>query len=299
MGLITNVQRFSIHDGPGIRTTVFLKGCPLSCFWCHNPEALRGQVELQRFPERCISCNACLERCPEGAQQMEDGRRVFQRELCRACGRCVETCYAEALTLAGRWWSAGELVGTLLRDRDFYAQSGGGVTLSGGEPTLQHEFSREVLRLCRQEELHTAIETAAFCRWEQLAALLPWLKLVILDIKVMDAAAHRAATGVPNDLILANARRLAAGPLPLLVRTPVVPGINDTPAAIGAVAAFIRDFPNLLYYELMPFHHLAEGKYRSLGLDHRARELRPPTPDHLQTLAQAAREAGVQTVKIG
>ncbi|MCX6028363.1 MAG: 4Fe-4S binding protein [Chloroflexi bacterium] len=124
-GLITNVQRFSIHDGPGIRTTVFLKGCPLNCFWCHNPEALHGWIELQVFPERCIGCNACLERCPVDAQRLEDGRRVTQRELCRACGRCVETCYAEALVLAGRWWSAEELVETLLRDRDFYARSGG------------------------------------------------------------------------------------------------------------------------------------------------------------------------------
>ncbi len=298
-GLITNVQRFSIHDGPGIRTTVFLKGCPLSCFWCHNPEALRGRIELQIFPERCIGCNACLERCPEGAQRLEDGRRVTQRELCRACGRCVETCYAEALVLAGRWWSAEELVETLLRDRDFYARSGGGVTLSGGEPTFQQPFSLEVLRLCRQAGLHTAIETAAFCRWEELAGLLPWLDLVILDVKLMDDAGHRAATGVSNALILENARRLAGSPVTLLVRTPVVPGVNDTPAAIGAVAAFISDFPNLLYYELMPFHRLAEGKYRSLGLDDRACHLQPPTAAGLQSLAQAAREAGVHAVKIG
>jgi len=298
-GLITNVQRFSIRDGPGIRTTVFLKGCPLDCFWCHNPEARRGQVELQVFVERCIGCGACQERCPEAAQRIEDGRRVFRRELCRACGRCAETCYAEALLLAGRWWGADELVATLLRDREFYTRSGGGITLSGGEPTRQPAFCLEVLRMCSEAGVHTAIETAAFCRWEDLAGLLPWLSLVILDIKLMDDGAHRAATGVSNALILENARRLAAASPPLLVRTPVVPGVNDTPEAIAAVAAFIRDFPNLVAYELMPFHRLAEGKYRSLDLQDRAHHLQPPAPQTLQTLACSAHEAGVRVVQIG
>jgi pyruvate formate lyase activating enzyme len=298
-GLITNVQRFSIHDGPGIRTTVFLKGCPLDCFWCHNPEARRMQIEVQVFPERCIACDACLERCREDAHRVEDGRRVFHREVCRACGRCVETCYAEALVLAGCWWDAGALVETLLRDREFYARSGGGVTLSGGEPLLQRAFSLEVLRGCRQEGLHTAIETAAFCPWEDLGELLPWLNLVILDVKLMDDAQHRICTGVSNTPILENARRLAAGPTSLLVRTPIVPGVNDNPEAIAAVAAFIRDFPNLVCYELMPFHRLAEGKYRSLGVEDRARCLQTPAPESLQTLVQSACDAGVHAVKIG
>jgi pyruvate formate lyase activating enzyme len=298
-GLITNVQRFSIHDGPGIRTTVFLKGCPLCCFWCHNPEDRVARQEVQWFPDRCIGCDACLVACPEGAQDRMDGQRVYHREACQVCGRCVDVCYAEALVMAGRWWAPEELLELLLRDREFYEQSGGGITLSGGEPTLQQAFARRTLELCRRAGLRTAIETAAYCRWEGLAELLPWLDLLIMDIKLIDDAAHRAATGVANRLILENARRLSTTGVPLLVRTPVVPGVNDTPEAIGAVAGFIAGFPNLHYYELMPFHRMAGGKYRSLGLSYEGEGLAPPAPITLEMLAQRAREAGVHTVRIG
>jgi pyruvate formate lyase activating enzyme len=297
-GLVTNVQRFSIHDGPGIRTTVFLKGCPLSCFWCHNPEDRRTQQEVQWFPDRCIGCAACLEACPQDAQGLNEGVRVYRRERCDACGNCVAVCYADALLLSGRWWEPEELVDLLLRDREFYDQSGGGVTLSGGEPVLQHTFGLRVLELCRAAGLRTAIETAAYCSWEHLAGLLPWLDLVMLDVKHMDDAAHRAATGVPNRLILENARRLAESGVPLIIRTPVVPGVNDTPEAIGAVAEFIHNFPNLRYYELMPFHRMAGGKYRSLGLDYPAADLLPPSAERLQALAERARAAGLPDVRV-
>ncbi len=297
-GLLTNVQRFSIHDGPGIRTSVFFKGCPLRCFWCHNPETWRKRPEVQLFPDRCIQCGACLERCERGGHTIEAGQRVYHREVCVACGRCVETCYAEALVLVGRWWSVDELLAELLRDRPFYEQSGGGITLTGGEPLLQQAFSLEVLRRARAAGLHTAIETCAFAPWEDLAALLPWLDLVMMDIKTMDDAQHRAVTGVSNRLILDNARRLAATGIPLIVRTPVVPTVNDTPEAIGAIAAFIRDFPSLLLYELMPFHRLAESKYRSLGLTYQAAGLSTPPREQMEALAAHARAQGVHAVQI-
>jgi pyruvate formate lyase activating enzyme len=297
-GLITNVQRFSIHDGPGIRTTVFLKGCPLRCFWCHNPETLRPQLEIEFFPDRCIGCGECIRRCPEGAQTVEDGRRVYRRELCQLCGRCVETCYAEALMMAGRWWTAEELLEELLRDRPFYDQSAGGVTLSGGEPLLQPYFSARVLQLCKEAGLHTAIETAALGQWERLADLLRWTDLVMVDIKIIDDMAHRAATGVSNRPILANVQRMAEQAAALIVRTPVVPTVNDTAEAIGAIAAFVAGLPGVQYYELMPFHKLAAGKYRSLGLEYRAADLASADRELLTSLGEVARRAGVRDVRV-
>ena len=297
-GLISQVQRFSIHDGPGIRTTVFLKGCPLRCFWCHNPETWRQQPEVQFLAERCIGCRACLERCPKGAHAEVGGERLFRRELCQACGRCADTCYAEALVLVGRWWAAEDLLVEVLRDRAFYEASGGGVTLSGGEPLLQQAFSLRVLELCREAGLHTAIETAALGRWDDINALLPHLDLAMVDVKHLEDAVHRAATGVSNRSILANLRRLGRTAVPLIVRTPVVPGVNDSAQAIGAIAAFIQGLPNLLYYELMPFHRLAEGKYRSLGLDYRARALQAPSREALEVLAEEARGRGVRDVRL-
>ncbi|MBN1582395.1 MAG: glycyl-radical enzyme activating protein [Anaerolineae bacterium] len=298
-GLITNVQRFSIHDGPGIRTTVFFKGCPLRCFWCHNPETWRMQQEVQVFAERCIGCGACFEQCLQGAHLAQNGSREFRRELCQACGRCVETCYAESLVMAGKWWTVEALVEELLRDQPFYEQSQGGITLSGGEPLLQQAFSLAVLQRCKQEGLDTAIETAATCSWLDLEELLPWLDLVMMDIKVLDDEQHRAVTGASNRRILENARRLAGCDVPLLIRTPVIPTVNDSTAAIAAIAEFIRDFPNLVYYELMPFHRLAEGKYRSLGLCYEASDLEPPSKETMQTLADCARDKGIASVKVG
>ena len=297
-GLITNVQRFSIHDGPGIRTTVFLKGCPLRCFWCHNPETWRPEPEVQFFPSRCIGCSACLERCPQGVHALVDGQHTLQRTLCRACGRCVETCYAEALVMCGRWWEAEELLAELLRDRPFYEQSGGGITLSGGEPLLQQAFSLRVLQLCKQAGLHTAVETAAVCRWRDLAGLLPWIDLLMVDLKHMDEARHRSVTGASNRRVLANLRRIGTMGVALVVRTPVVPGVNDTPEAVAAIAGFVRGLPNLLYYELMGFHRLAGGKYQSLGLANPADALQAPSREAMEALAQQAREAGVREVRL-
>ncbi len=298
-GLITNVQRFSIHDGPGIRTTVFLKGCPLRCFWCHNPETWRPEPEVQFFPTRCVGCGACVRRCPQGVHLLADGRHSLRRELCRACGRCVETCYAEALVLCGRWWEPEELLAELLRDRPFYEQSGGGITLSGGEPLAQADFCRRVLELCKGAGLHTAIETAAIGPWEDLEGLLASLDLVIVDVKHVNDARHREATGASNRQILANLRRLAAVGRPLIVRTPVVPGVNDTPEAIADIAGMIARFPNLLYYELMPFHRLAGGKYESLGLPNPADSLEAPSREAMTALAECARGTGVHDVRVG
>jgi pyruvate formate lyase activating enzyme len=293
-GIVTNIQRFSIHDGPGIRTTVFLKGCNLRCFWCHNPETLSPKPELQLFFNRCIGCGACFERCPNHAHAIVDGERVFYRERCVGCGACAETCYAEALVLVGETKTVEEVVEEVLRDKPFYETSNGGVTLSGGEPLLQLEFSYAILEQCRQQGVHTAIETAANFPWERIASLLPVVDLVMMDIKLIDSARHKECTGVPNERILENAIRLGQQPQPLIVRTPIIPGVNDNADDIRAIAEFASRLPNLLYYELLPFHPMATSKYDSLDLDYRARELKRPSKEVMEELTQVAQSVGIQ-----
>lgn len=306
VGIVFNIQRFSIHDGPGIRSTVFLKGCPLRCSWCHNPEGISLKVENSFHDGRCIACGACAAVCPEGAQLLEEGRRVYDRDLCRLCGRCVEECFAGALVAAARRMTVAQVLDELLADSAFFASSGGGVTLSGGDPLVQAAFSAAILARCKSEGLHTAIQTAAYCRWETLAGLLPLVDLVMLDIKHMDAAKHRAATGVPNRRILANARRLAQTDRPLLIRVPVVPGVNDTVAEIAAIATFVaalnelrpaaasgRHIPPPISMELLPFHRLASDKYRALGLEYRAGTLQSPATSLMRDLVAAAASCGV------
>jgi pyruvate formate lyase activating enzyme len=293
-GIITNIQRFSIHDGPGIRTTVFFKGCNLRCFWCHNPETLSRDPELQLFPDRCIGCDECFQRCPQGAHVMTDEGRSFLRELCQACGTCVETCYAQCLVLVGEYKTVDEVVEEVLRDLPFYETSGGGVTLSGGEPLLQLDFSYAILERCREKGLHTAIETAANFDWDRVAAILPVIDLVMMDVKLMDAERHKAATGVSNVRILENAVRLGREAPALIVRTPIVPGINDNAEDVAAIANFAAGLPNLLYYELLPFHPMASGKYDSLDLGYRAREMKSPPKEQMDELTEVAAQFGIK-----
>ena len=297
-GIVTNIQRFSIHDGPGIRTTVFMKGCNLRCFWCHNPETLSPRPELQLFPGRCIGCGECFQRCPNRCHIMLDGQRQFLRDLCEGCGRCADTCYAEALVLVGKSMSVEEVVEEVLRDRPFYETSGGGVTLSGGEPLLQLDFAHEILTHCQQQGIHTAIETALNFPWERIAHILPVTDLVMMDIKLLDSERHRECTGVPNERILENARHLGETDKPLIVRTPIIPGVNDNAVDVGAIADFVATLPNLLYYEILPFHPMAKSKYDSLDLDYRAKELKSPPKEQMDALGQEAARRGI-TVRHG
>jgi pyruvate formate lyase activating enzyme len=305
-GMVFHIQRFSIHDGPGIRTTVFLKGCALECFWCHNPEGRHAYPEVRYFPERCIACGSCVAACPHSAHLLEDGVHTFLRERCGGAGACIDTCFSEALQMSGRLMSVGEVMTEVIADRPFYETSGGGVTLSGGEPTLDSPFALAILKGCKERGLHTAIETCGECPWESLESLLPVTDLVMMDIKAMSDGRHRDATGKGNGRVLANARLLALSGAPLVFRTPVVRGVNDTKEEIGEIAAFIREIagmrsaaagngaaPREIRYELLKFHRLASDKYRSLGREYRAASIDPLPEEEMLGLLAAARHEGV------
>jgi pyruvate formate lyase activating enzyme len=287
-GTVINIQRFSTHDGPGVRTTVFLKGCTNTCAWCHNPESMRPRPEVQLYPDRCIGCGRCLVVCPEGAHEVVAGEKVYHRQRCKACGRCIDECFAGGLVLAGRTRGVEEVMAEILQDEPYYRHSGGGVTFSGGEPVMQHEFLLALLQRCREEGLHTAVETAGNYPWEWLARLLPFLDLVMYDLKVMDPARHRQYVGNDGERTRANLLQLAGKDVPLIVRTPVIGGVNDTPAEIGAIARFIQPFPGLRYYELLPYHQLGESKRHSLGLPAEDR-FYTPSKETIADLAATAR----------
>jgi pyruvate formate lyase activating enzyme len=291
-GIVTDIQRFSVHDGPGIRTTVFLKGCNLRCWWCHNPETLRAGPELQVWPERCIGCRACADVCKAGAHRFSAEGHIYDRGFCTSCGRCASACFAEGLVLIGRSMTVDEVVAAALLDVPFYGDAGG-VTVSGGEPVCQADFARAVLSALRAHRVRTAVETNLAWPWDRGAGVIAEADLVMFDVKCSEDDLHRAGSGAGNAHVLANLRRLAETGVPCIARTPVVPGFNDTPEEIAQIAGLVAVLDNLLYYELLPFHPLGEGKYASLGLTGRAEGLRSPTRERMRMLASAARERGI------
>ncbi|MBN2293288.1 MAG: glycyl-radical enzyme activating protein [Pirellulales bacterium] len=287
-GVITHIQRFSVHDGPGIRTTVFLKGCQMRCAWCHNPETLRRAAELQVFAELCIGCGACVERCRRQAHEVVDDSRVFHRDRCVGCGRCAQTCYAKALVLVGETRTADEVAQELFVDREFYESSGGGVTISGGEPLMQPEFTRAILALCKRNGIHTALETNFAREWSFIEPLLTLVDLFCVDIKLLDDVEHKKWTGISNRQTLDNLRRLDTARKPVIVRTPVIAGLNDRPEQIHAIVDWLGSLFNVIRYELLPYHPLGAGKYLALGHNQPPQWFKAPAPHIFEQLTQIA-----------
>lgn len=270
MALITNIQRFCIHDGPGIRTTVFFKGCNMRCIWCHNPESHLPRRERMLYRNKCVNCGACREVC----------HSAFDSE-CSACGKCLSICNNGARIISGRSIGVNELFSELEKDRAFYTTSGGGVTFSGGEPLLQAQFLEEILIRCKEASLHTAVETAANVHWQHFQTLVPYIDLIIFDLKAIDSRVHIACTGVDNDEILRNAQFLMdIAPQKLLFRMPVIPGYND--CEVESVVRFVRGHR----LELMPYHAMGMGKYDALGREYTLKNVNPPTREWLRCITQ-------------
>lgn len=275
-GIVYNIQRFSIHDGPGVRTTVFLKGCPLSCFWCHNPESQRALPELFYNSDTCVACEKCIPACPEAANFMgSDGKAAIDRQKCTGCGSCIPVCPAEARTTTGKLHTADEVMATVLKDRKYYANSGGGVTLSGGEPAAQPGFALAILKRCGEEGIHTTVETCGFAPWDILEQLIEYTDLVYYDIKCIDPERHKAGTGVTNELILDNAVK-AAKRKPILVRVPVIPNFNDDAEELGKIAVFAKEELGGARVELLKYNNLCQSKYIRLDRPFEGETETPP-----------------------
>jgi len=297
-GTVFQIMRFSIHDGPGIRTTVFLKGCHLRCRWCHNPEALSGDVEVLHRPERCLSCGDCVAVCTTGATRQLDGRVVTDSQRCDRCGACVEVCNAEARELLGRKMSVPAVMREIERDVPFFDESGGGVTFSGGEPLVQHAFLLALLTACRARRIHTAVDTTGFTAPDVLRRVAAVTDLFLYDLKSLDDRQHRDLTGVSNEPILANLRILSDEGSDVVVRIPVIPGYNDHAENIRRTGEFVAGLENVREVRLLPYHRTGLDKYRRLGMHCVMPDTAPPSPAALRQAAELLGTFGL-TVGVG
>lgn len=274
-GRILNIQRLSTEDGPGLRTTVFFKGCPLHCEWCHNPESISVQLQTQWFAVRCIGCQTCIETCPNGCLTMTAEGLVMDRERCEACGKCVEACPSGAREMIGRDMSVEDVLAELLKDRAYYETSGGGVTLSGGEPTLQADFAEALLRGLKEQGISTALDTCGLAPLRTFERLLPYVDLILFDLKLLDAYLHREFTGASNEPILANLAALRdyiqSQPrrIDLWIRTPLIPDATDTDTNLSAIGRYLAEQLDgtVSRWELCAFNNLCRDQYLRLGLD--------------------------------
>lgn len=292
--IVSNIQRFSLDDGPGIRTTVFLKGCNLRCAWCHNPESLVPAPVLQYYPASCKGCGKCAQVCPQGAHTLRDGAHSFDRDLCEACGKCASACRTGALKLVGEPYSPEELFRELLKDRRYFASSGGGVTFSGGEPALRPEFIARVAELCGREGIRLALDTAGNVPFTNYERLLPYIDLFLYDVKCFDPARHERWTGVGNERILDNLRALDAAGAAYTVRVPVIPGFNADAGEQERIAEFLASLSSPGLIQLLPYHTYGVGKYEALDLAYRLDGQGAPDAGFMEQALQFYLQSGLR-----
>ena len=280
-GTILNIQRFCTDDGPGIRTTVFLKGCPLRCIWCHNPESQAKRHEIMYDSKKCVACGRCATVCPRNCHSFDE-KHIFGRELCIGCGACAEVCPAKALEIYGKCVTADEIYGEVKRDKVFYETSGGGVTISGGEPLFQPEFTAELLRKCRENGIHTAIETSGFADEKALLAVIEHCDLVLFDIKETDRKRHKQYIGVSLTPILENLKLINKNKIPLIIRAPIIPTLNDREPHFNALKAIRESMEFCLGVQIMPYHRIGSYKYELLDKKYICNDVLEPTKEMIE-----------------
>ena len=297
-GQVFNIQRYSIHDGAGIRTLVFLKGCPLRCLWCCNPESQRGVSELGYIESRCagaVDCGApCIAACPIAAiSSNAQGKAIVDRAKCDTCGKCAQACGKGALKIVGRVMTVKQVMAEVEKDRPFYRRSGGGVTVGGGEPLAQCQFAAELLEAAHKSYLHTALETCGHAPWPHFSVVLEHVDLLQFDIKHMDLARHRELTGQSNELILDNLRKVRSikDPRDVIIRIPVVPGCNDSAENIRSTAEFVAGL-GFRQVELVLYHRLGASKYAQYGMAYPLTECEPPSEADMSSLREVVRASG-------
>ena len=296
-GTVFDVKRYTLHDGPGIRVSVHFKGCPLSCLWCHNPESRLPIPQVLFREERCIACGACIGSCPRGAVSISNGV-LMTSALCSGSGACADICPSGARELCGRELTVDNVIARILRDRVFFDQSGGGVTLSGGEPFYQPEFATALLKECRRHEIHTSVDTCGFVSRSVLLEALPFVDLFLYDIKHMDPEKHREYTGVDNEVILSNLKMLGEAGVLIHARMPFIPGLNTDEKNMHSVGAFLRGVRGVVKVNLLPYHTAAEDKHRRWNVEFKLKNLRAPSVDMLRRGAAVLEGYGLK-VEIG
>jgi pyruvate formate lyase activating enzyme len=295
-GMIFDIKRYAINDGPGIRTAVFMKGCPLDCWWCHNPEGQSYEPQLMFRSNRCKSSRACLAVCPVGAISWNNGPKT-NWQLCNHCGKCADACYSGAYEMVGREVSVEQLMAEIERDVPFYDQSGGGVTFTGGEPLFQMDFLREALQACKSKKIHTTVDTSGFANWRRLETIVPFVDLFLYDIKLMDTRKHFQYTAVPNKQILGNIEKLASKNKCLIVRLPLIPGINDDEDNLKQFGSFLSSMDHLEGVEVMPYHTIGMAKFQALGREYRLANTPSPTLEQITHVEELLSSYGLQLVK--
>lgn len=296
LGTITNIQKFSLHDGPGIRTTIFLKGCPLRCFWCHNPETHSINHQIIFFEERCTGCGVCTRRCPQNAIKIKDNHPVRDNSKCNLCGKCADFCPNNAQEYIGKDLTTREIMKEIIKDEAFYEESGGGVTFSGGEPLMYLDFLEDVLTSCKIRGIHTAVDTSGYAPWECFEKIIDKVDLFLYDLKLMNDEKHKKYTGVSNKVILENLKKLSDSGANIYIRMPIIVGVNDD-SHIDETIKFLLNL-NIIQVNLLPYHKMGMEKYKRLGINYKLTGDEKPSDENMKEIADKFRKAGIK-VKVG